>query len=454
MTEGKPTAFLSGVIEGFYGKPWSSAERSELFESMSDWGLNTYLYAPKDDLKHRALWREPYNATEGAELNKIIDACRERGLNFFYGLSPGLDISYSNPSDLQALKDRFKQLLAWGCKNFALLFDDIPDRIHPADLEQWGSLAGAQAVLVNEMFRWVRQSDSGVRFLFCPTPYCGRMSDRQLGGGNYLISLGRELLPEIEVFWTGPEIISREITVTQLAELGAVLRRKPLIWDNLHANDYDGRRFFCGPYSGRSPEVRRHVSGVLLNPNTEFPLNFVPLRTFAAWLNGAASWDPRTAYREAMQSWLPKFELVKNTISLEDLILFGDCYYLPDQLGNEAEDFYQSLDGLLKRPPSKWMDEVGPVREKLGSLKQFCIQLVELRDRPLFHALSRRVWELREELDLIDGFLAFKSEPKNRDLPFYSDFHLPQTYRGGLVPQLQRLLAQKSDGSFVPGSHE
>src|SRR2546428_9329840 len=45
--------FLAGVIEGFYGQPWSQPERLELFDWMAAWGLNCYLYAPKDDLKQR-----------------------------------------------------------------------------------------------------------------------------------------------------------------------------------------------------------------------------------------------------------------------------------------------------------------------------------------------------------------------------------------------------------------
>lgn len=28
------------------------------------WGLNCYMYAPKDELKHRLLWREPYTQHE------------------------------------------------------------------------------------------------------------------------------------------------------------------------------------------------------------------------------------------------------------------------------------------------------------------------------------------------------------------------------------------------------
>ena len=43
--------FLSGAIEGFYGQPWTHAERIALFDWLAAWGLNTYLYAPKDDLR-------------------------------------------------------------------------------------------------------------------------------------------------------------------------------------------------------------------------------------------------------------------------------------------------------------------------------------------------------------------------------------------------------------------
>ena len=114
------------------------------------------------------------------------------------------------------------------------------------------------------------------------------------------------------MFWTGPEIISREITVDSIRELQTVLRRKPLIWDNLHANDYDGRRFFCGPYAGRPPELRSVVSGLLVNPNNEFPLNYVPLRTLAEFVHrpGAAGWDARKAYLSAMLEWLPRFATI------------------------------------------------------------------------------------------------------------------------------------------------
>jgi hypothetical protein len=78
------------------------------------------------------------------------------------------------------------------------------------------------------------------------------------------------------------------------------------------------------------------------------------------------------------------------------------------------------------------------------------VRLAEIENRPLFHALSRRIWDLREELDLLEKFIAFHSDPANIDKPFHSDFHLPKTHRGGFVTRVQKLLIQNPDGSFIP----
>lgn len=63
----------------------------------------------------------------------------------------------------------------------------------------------------------------------------------------------------------------------------SVLQRPPLIWDNLHANDYDSRRLFLGPFKGREPQLKSHLRGLLLNPNCEFEANYIPLHTLGSW---------------------------------------------------------------------------------------------------------------------------------------------------------------------------
>jgi protein O-GlcNAcase/histone acetyltransferase len=450
MSTSESSGFLAGAIEGFYGQPWTSAERRQLFDWMAAWGLNTYFYCLKDDWKNRAIWREDYSADELAGLRDLVQACRSRGVDFLYGLSPGLDIRYSSENDAARLRRRFDQMLGIGCGHFALLFDDIPDRIDPQDLAQWGSLASAQCAVTNALFQWTRERRPDARFLFCPTPYCSRMVAARLGGEDYLATVGRELAPEIEVLWTGPEIISAEISVAHVEAVGAVLRRKPVIWDNLHANDYDGRRFFCGPYSGRPAGLKAVVNGILTNPNCEFALNHVPLRTLGTYLQGASTWDAREAYREAMREWLKEFATCGQPLSLEDLILFGDCYYLPYEEGQEAVTLFEGVRGLLSRPPGTWGGAVTEVRQRIARVRDIAARMAELRNRPLFYALWRRAWELREEMDLLDRYFDRRTHEGQAVAGTVSDFHLPGTYRGGMVAKLQRLLAQKPDGDFEP----
>lgn len=444
------TEFLAGVIEGFYGAPWSPAERLELLDWMSRWGLNCYLYAPKDDLKHRALWRERYTPSEATALGELIQACQRHGVRFVYGLSPGLDIRYSRESELHHLQDRLDQMLSLGCQDFALLFDDLPDTLGAEDQQRWGSFAAAQCHVTNNLLRWTRQRAPAGRFLFCPTPYCGRMAQRGHGGKGYLDTIGSQLCPDIDVFWTGPEIISRDIPVTHVQDVHRLLRRRPLIWDNLHANDYDGRRFYCGPYAGRPPELREAVAGLLANPNNEFPLNYVPLRTLAQFVHGEGSWEARTAYLSALEEWLPRFATVGQPLTLEDLTLLGDCHYLPHEEGPEAEAIYDAARRMLGREDPDRAERMAFFQRRAAQLRDVCARLSELHDRPLFHAMSRRTWELREELDLLLGWVRLQGEPREERTPCRSDFHLPGTYRGGLVARLQRLLTLQPDGTFLP----
>ena len=49
---------LSGVIEGFYGRPWTEAQRVRMLDWIGQAGMNMFIYAPKDDIHIRARWRE------------------------------------------------------------------------------------------------------------------------------------------------------------------------------------------------------------------------------------------------------------------------------------------------------------------------------------------------------------------------------------------------------------
>ncbi|NXC88558.1 OGA GlcNAcase, partial [Cercotrichas coryphoeus] len=142
------------------------------------------------------------------------------------------------------------------------------------------SLAQAQASVANEVYQELGQP---CVFLFCPTEYCSSLCSPSPSQSCYLQTIGQELLPGIGVIWTGPKVVSQELSAALLEEVEAVLRRRPVIWDNLYANDYDCRRVFLGPYMGRAPGLMSRLQGLLLNPNCELQANFIPIHTLGTW---------------------------------------------------------------------------------------------------------------------------------------------------------------------------
>lgn len=255
-------------------------QRKELFRRQQKWGLNTYLYAPKDDYKHRMFWREMYSVEEAEQLMTLIGAAKEHGIEFIYAISPGLDITFSNQKEVSTLKRKLDQVTHFGCRSFALLFDDIDHNMCPADKEVFSSFAHAQVSITNEIFQYLGEPET---FLFCPTEYCGTFCYPNVAQSPYLRTIGEKLLPGIEVLWTGPKVVSKDITVESIEEVSKILKRAPVIWDNIHANDYDQKRLFLGPYKGRSTELIPRLKGVLTNPNCEFESNFVAIHTLATW---------------------------------------------------------------------------------------------------------------------------------------------------------------------------
>uniref|UniRef100_A0A671PIB3 Protein O-GlcNAcase n=1 Tax=Sinocyclocheilus anshuiensis TaxID=1608454 RepID=A0A671PIB3_9TELE len=316
--------FITGVVEGFYGRPWTMEQRKELFRRQQKWGLNTYLYAPKDDYKHRMFWREMYSVEEAEQLTTLISAAKEHGVEFIYAISPGLDITFSNQKEVSTLKRKLDQISHFGCKSFALLFDDIDHNMCPADKEVFSSFAHAQVSITNEIFQYLGEPEI---FLFCPTEYCGTFCYPNVSQSPYLRTIGEKLLPGIEVLWTGPKVVSKDISVESIEEVTKILRRAPVIWDNIHANDYDQKRLFLGPYKGRSTELIPRLKGVLTNPNCEFESNFVAIHTLATWyksnMNGVRKDVVMTDSEDSTVSIQIKLENEGSDEELETDILYS-----------------------------------------------------------------------------------------------------------------------------------
>ncbi|CAG5130642.1 unnamed protein product [Candidula unifasciata] len=341
--------FISGVVEGFYGRPWSADQRRLLFTWMHKSGLNTYMYAPKDDYKHRAYWREQYSVEEADNLTHLISAAKEKDVTFVYAISPGLDISFSNIKDIQALKRKLEQVATFGCEAFAVLFDDIDPELSEADRSAFQSFGAAQVSISNEVYEHLHQPKL---FLFCPTEYCASRAVSSVPSSEYLNCIGSKLLPGIDIMWTGPKVVSKKLTIASLEEIAAVLKRPAVIWDNIHANDYDPRRIFLGPYDGRSPEVIPYISGVMTNPNTEFEANFMAIHTLGQWCQSNPDGVKKDIIKDDRMSPIAsdiKLETESDFSSDDDFSTYSDIRYQPKV--------------ALKTAMNDWLTEIHSQRE-------------------------------------------------------------------------------------------
>ena len=449
--------FICGVVEGFYGRPWSKAQRRKLFGWMKAWGMNTYLYAPKDDLKHRLFWRELYSAREAAELKDLIRECRSKGLRFIYAIAPGLDLSYASRKDKARLRRKADQLIDLGCRDFTLAFDDVEPVLSKEDAKTFATLAGAQSVVTNGFLKHLRGQIRGASLCFCPTHYCERMSG-PVQHSDYLKQLGKSLDSAIQIFWTGPEIVSETITVESIRALQRALRRKPLLWENLHANDYDLRRIYLGPYSGRKREARDAVAGILSNPNCEFEANYIPLRTLAMYAQAEGEWDPRRAFQTALSGWSLEWKThTPGGLSAGELELLCDCFYLPAQLGARAKSFFDDFQFLLRATPKRRGLASRRFETSCAELIGLFDKISALKNRELLYALYHLVWELREEIRLIRKYVSWLKNNPPAGQRFVSTDNRPGIYRGGFVAELQRLLPMDAQGRFrhksLPAQH-
>jgi hypothetical protein len=442
--------FLSGVIEGFYGRPWTFEQRLALLPRLRDWGFTSYVYGPKDDIRLRARWREPYGDAEAHRLGDLVQATHGAEVRFMYAIAPGLDIRHADAADVSALVAKIDQLLDLGVDDVALLFDDIPHTLDPNDEARFGSVAAAQAHVAEALFSRVRERRPAGRRLLCPTSYCRRMADQDGDGWRYLFELGRRLGADVDVFWTGDEIVSERVDAASLEDVRAALGRKPVLWDNLHANDYDLRRLYLGPYAGRAADLPAATRGVLTNPNCGFEVNEVAFDTLAAYLRDPAGYRPEAALDDALAAWRHRFVLEGGErLSANEVRLLADLFYLPWRCGESVEATLELATALLAEAPDPADERLAALRGFARDVEQLFARLTELQDRELLYALYGVAWEARGESRLLAEYLTHRARGA-ADRRFGRPHPIPNTYRLGFAAAVQALLPLDASGAVAP----
>lgn len=294
-----------GVVEGFYGRRWSAAERVALFEFGAARGMNAYLYAPKDDPYHRARWEAPYPERLWAELCDLIGEARRRRIEFIYAFHPGRRLRFSAPQPVARLRDKARRLYEAGVQAFAVLFDDIPSRlVFPADRKRYGrSLALAEADWMGRVVAAAKDL-RGAEWWLCPSYYSEDPKLARVFGPfekNFLRTLAKNLPSEVACLWTGPRVVAKRISYGHMRKVARRLGRRVILWDNYPVNDLAMRgELHIGPLRGRDPRLPEVVHGYFSNPMLQPTLSLLPLATCFDYAADPARYDPEESWRRAV----------------------------------------------------------------------------------------------------------------------------------------------------------
>lgn len=284
-----------GVVEGFYGTPWSHEVRLSLIDFYGRYKMNTYLYGPKDDPYHSCPdWRLPYPEQEAARIGELIRACRRNRVDFVWAIHPGQDIRW-NEEDYANLVRKLGWMYDLGVRHFAVFFDDISGE---------GTDPRKQTELLNRLKEEFARSKGDVGSLtVCPTDY-SRLWANPAEEGSLAI-YGRTLDPEIKVFWTG-DVVCSDLTPQTLEWVNSRIRRPAYFWWNYPVTDYVRHILLQGPVYGLDTSLTdSEVCGVVSNPMEHGEASKLALYGVADYAWNIAAYNPIDNWERGLVALVP-----------------------------------------------------------------------------------------------------------------------------------------------------
>ena len=258
-----------GFIEGYYGNPWSNADRAELMRYGGDLKLTQYFFAPKDDPYHNKKWRELYPEEKLAEIRELARVGNQNKTRYVWTIHPFMNdrIRFGNDAqyqqDLDTIKAKFTQLMDAGVREFGILADDAPSPVGGYN---------SYNRLMKDMTDWLTEKQAtyvGLRkeMIFVPGQYWGN------GREDELKSLNENLPTSTSMTLTGGKIWG-EVSESFLSNLknnltaGGKTYRPVSLWVNWPVTDNSKQHLILGGgekflHPNVDPSL---LSGIMLNP--------------------------------------------------------------------------------------------------------------------------------------------------------------------------------------------
>ena len=285
-----PSVPFRGLVEGYYGNPYSEANRMSLFEMFGRQKMNTYIYGPKDDVYHRGQWRENYPADQAEKIREYVNVAKANKVDFVWAIHPGENIQW-NKADSVNIVNKLKFMYGLGVRTFAVFFDDV-----------WGEGARGdkQAGLLNYLTdNFVRKHKDVEPLIMCPSQY-----NKGWTSGDYLNTLGTKMYPEVRIMWTGNSVVDM-IEENDMQWINDQIKRKAYIWLNYPVNDYCQSRILMGKTYGNGLDINDMVSGFCSNPMEYAEASKVSLYSIADYTWNMPAYDSVRSWERALGALMP-----------------------------------------------------------------------------------------------------------------------------------------------------
>ena len=327
-----PDVPYRGVVEGFYGVPWSREARLSQLDFYGRNKMNIYIYGPKDDPYHSSPnWRKPYPAQEAEQLKELVECARRNEVLFYWAIHPGKDIRW-NTEDRDLLMEKFESMYRLGIRAFAVFFDDISGE---------GTSAEKQVELLNDIYHnFVKVKGDVAPLLMCPTEY-NRLWTKLEGG--YLATLGGKLHPDIGILWTGDKVVAC-IDKPTMQFVNPLLKRKAFIWWNFPVSDYVRDRLLLGAVYGNGTDIDDDISAFISNPMEHAEASKIALFSIADYAWNMDAYKSDASWRRAVRYLMPGHAAALQVFASHNSDLGGNEH---DFRHEESEQIRPALERLL-----------------------------------------------------------------------------------------------------------
>ena len=454
-----------GIIEGYYGVPYSAEVTKDLFRFMARYKMNTYMYGAKSDPYHSRYWGDPYPTSISAEqerigylnqdmMRDITKVANESKVNFIWAIHPGK--AFANAEDPQVLDKimaKFESMHELGVRQFGVFVDDVGVPSDPAIMKLCADNLNELQQRIDD--KWNKKgaaaTDTVKPLHYVPQLYAhGWVSQER--AREFFESLSGTT-SKINIYITGRDVWSVPNNV-DLATVKSWLGRDVSWWWNYPCNDQDPTKLFVmDTYSNFRDEthidnlsrLEKRLTGLgtlIINPMQQGELSKIALFSVADYSWNNAGFDNYSSWDAAIPAVVGK----QHAKAFKKLAPYLR-YYDNDAIGYRIDNYYKSVKSGRAYSQSL-LNELREVSKACQEIKEMKNSNVE-SDRLLYNDV--RPWLLKLEAMTSEAIAALEGNAQPLvDYDSNPDFQFETLGGMGEDIKLRVLTAEPSSKCLMP----